>query len=234
MKGLRAQFGSIIRASEVCVICSDRPATTKEDVPPQSLFLEVPREYLRVPACYQCNNSTKLEDEYLRHVMTGCAWTPEGREMWRRKVKPKLRSRPGTRIGLSRDLITIPLALPNLGTVPHPGLRVDANRIQVSLRKMVWGLYWFHTGRLLQPHEPMKITFHDIRTASTILESPEVEALFRQTAAGVYRNPDVIRTFFYTGRIMPERSVWFFFFYRQVVIAAFTGDVSESAATLSD
>ena len=63
------QFGKIIRRSVVCVLCSARPADTKEHIPPKGFFLKMPREYLAVPACRECNGSTKLEDEYLRHFL---------------------------------------------------------------------------------------------------------------------------------------------------------------------
>ena len=48
---VKAQFGKEIRESAVCVLCGSRDATTREHIPPQSLFLEKPRQFLAVPAC---------------------------------------------------------------------------------------------------------------------------------------------------------------------------------------
>src|SRR5262245_19960527 len=112
MARMRTQFGKDIRESDVCVLCGERPATTKEHIPPKSIFRKSPPDDVSVPACERCNNSTKLEDEYLRQVTTGASFTEEGREVWRQKVRPKLPLFPKTRAGLQKGLaagtVTIP------------------------------------------------------------------------------------------------------------------------------
>jgi hypothetical protein len=52
------------RHPEICALCGERPATTREHVPARSLF-PTPRPHLiTVPACAPCNNGTGPDDEY--------------------------------------------------------------------------------------------------------------------------------------------------------------------------
>jgi hypothetical protein len=223
MPSMRTQFGKVIRDSDVCVLCGERPATSKEHIPPKSIFLESPKEYLSVPACDKCNNSTKLEDEYLRQVMAGAGWTEEALKVWRQKVKPKFLDHTGTRIGLRNSLARGSIAVPNVGRVNVDILKADAARIQTSVRKMVWGLYWFHTGRIRPPGETFEVFMLNVAQVTPYLRDSENARTIAQTGVGVYRDALVCRSFFYRAGITPENSLWYFVFYRQNVLIAYTG-----------
>ena len=56
---------------QLCVLCCQRPATTKDHVPPRSLFT-TPAEsgLIAVPACRECNEGASQDDEYFRNVVT--------------------------------------------------------------------------------------------------------------------------------------------------------------------
>jgi hypothetical protein len=223
MAPMRTQFGNVIRDSDVCVLCGERPATSKEHIPPQSIFLEKPREYLCVPACDECNQSTKLEDDYLRQVMAGSAWTDEGLDVWRKKVKPKFRQFPATRIGLKNNLTTGSIMIPSVGPIKVDILKADAARIQTSVRKMVQGLYWFHSGRLGPPGDTFYVDMLNVAQVDSYLRDPVYARVVAQTGIGVYQDARVVRSFFYRGGITPENSLWYFAFYRQNILIAYTG-----------
>ena len=82
---MKTQFGKKILESEICVLCGENKATTKEHMPPKSLFTTNPTEYLLVPACPECNNSTKLNDEYLLQVMSAGSLWGHGIDVWNKK-----------------------------------------------------------------------------------------------------------------------------------------------------
>jgi hypothetical protein len=85
--------------------------------------------------------------------------------------------------------------------------------------KADWGLYWFHSGRILSPDTELSVNYLDTLHGPEYLRSPEVRDIANQTAMGVYRDPAVMNTFFYTGAIDQHASVWFFSIYKQSIIA---------------
>ena len=224
---MRTQFGKLIRDSGVCVLCGNNAATTKEHIPPQSLFIKAPNEYLLVPACSRCNQGTKLQDEHLRQVMSGASHTEEGLAVWRSKVRPKLKAFPKTRAGLARNLVRGAINVPGIGTAPVPVLLVEASRLRVSIRKLVWGLHWFHSGKILPKDESLGLQPLNIAEVGAHFDDPEREKVFKLTKSGIYTNQEVMRTFYYTCAITPENSLWYFFFYRQNVVIAYTGTAAE-------
>lgn len=214
---MKAQFGKTVRESNVCVLCGERPATTAEHVPPKSLFLALPSPYLTVPACMLCNNSTKLEDEYLRETMSGTSLVGQGLKVWSEKVKPKLKTHPKTLSRLAKGA-AIRLVETHLGQLSMPTLAIDANRVTKSVVKMARGLYWFHTGALMAPDLDFTVGLFDAARWPAYADAPESRNLLAMTTMGVYRDPEVMKTFFYTYATLGPGSLWYFFFYKQNVI----------------
>src|SRR6266480_480137 len=53
------------RHPEICALCAERPATTREHVPARSLFPDPkPQDLITVPACAPRNNGTGPDDQY--------------------------------------------------------------------------------------------------------------------------------------------------------------------------
>ncbi len=105
-----------------------------------------------VPACSSCNNSTKLDDEYFRQIRSMSSKTDEGLRVWKERVVPKFEDRPATRAGLREQLGPAEVFRKDIGRLVLPGVWADAKRIDRVLKKMVWGLYWWHEGKLLAPN----------------------------------------------------------------------------------
>jgi hypothetical protein len=93
---------------------------------------------------------------------------------------------------------------------------------------MVWGLHWLHTGTILPENLPLLIHALNFAQVDSHFADAENEKRFRLTRGGVYTNPDVVRTFFYTYAVTAENSLWYFFFYRQNVVIAFAGEMSDA------
>lgn len=57
--------------SDLCIYCGQRPATTKDHVPPKSFFPRPrPHNLITVPCCYQCNAGYGKDDERVRNILT--------------------------------------------------------------------------------------------------------------------------------------------------------------------
>jgi len=156
--------------------------------------------------------------------MSASSHSKSGIEVWREKVAPKLPLHPKTRAGLRNRLSVDKLNVQPFGEVSLPTLRIDRNRAGTSLRKLVAGLYWFHTGEMLEPGIQLDISFLNVAELPEHFADAEKMAIFKKTTTlGLYRDPEVMKTFFYFGAISETNSLWYFFFYKQnafVVIAA--------------
>jgi len=220
----RAQFGKLTRESDVCVLCGSRPAVTKDHVPPESIFLTKPTEYLTVPACYECNQETRLDEDFMHQVLAGASWTKEGLDVWRAKVRPRLKEKPGTRLGL-RDLVApASFDLPGVGRLTRPAIMAPTARINPVIRKMVRGLHWFHTGRILAAEVPIEILSRNSVELAALGKNPEQMKVIDGLGMGIYRDSRTIRSFFYKAGIDERASLWLFFFYRQNLFIAATGE----------
>jgi len=229
---MKCQFGNIVRESDVCVICGERPAVTGEHIPPRALFLKQPSPFLVVPACRECNEGTKLDDDHLRQFLAACSWTPEGLAVWKEKVAIKFPDFPATQAGLRESIDSVTASVPSLGDVRVSVLLTKATRIDRVVHKMARGLHWFHTGEILALDVPMSTRFFNLIELKALFDDPDGVAALSACGAGVYRDPEVIRSFYYSAAIEPPNSVWNFFFYRQNAITVFVGpDVADGGTT---
>jgi hypothetical protein len=214
---LKTQFGKRTLQSEICVLCGEREATTKENIPPKALFMTKPLEYLLVPACEECNHSSKLDDEYLLHAMTGGSLRGLGREVWKKKVMRKLADRPGTRMGLRERM-----SIQKIEIWPHqnmlmPVLHLHEDRIEKSIRKLAAGLYWWHTESIIAANAEMRLQMLNPANGPRYLNHPRSREISRRAIMGIYSSPEVQETFFYTWAIGKDLALFYFVFYRQNV-----------------
>ncbi len=94
------------RTSNICVICGEGAANTREHVPPQGLFERpLPTNFITVPSCENCNSSSKLHDEYFRVIVAAANDPTDGlSSLWKNKVVNSTFVRsPALRNQLARD-----------------------------------------------------------------------------------------------------------------------------------
>jgi hypothetical protein len=223
---MKTQFGKAVLESHDCVLCGKRPATSKEHIPPQCLFRKKPEQYLTVPACKQCNDSTTLADDDLQvYMVSASIRTEEGKAMYETRVRPKLFKNPATKARWSERLTHVPLDIPGLGRVMYLAMRADPDRFEASVGKLIRGLYWWHRGEMLGQEVPIRMRMLHLVELAEYLDDPEKEAMLQRASLGVYQDPEVTSTFFYKLAILPDSlSAWYFFFYRHNCIIAMTGD----------
>src|SRR5215211_4598343 len=78
----------------LCYLCNNRPAEIDDHVPPQGLFPNNAQfKGFKVPACWQCNNSFSMDDEYLRDVLTMGGSNADALQVLQEKTLPSM-SRP--------------------------------------------------------------------------------------------------------------------------------------------
>ncbi len=225
----KAQFKDRVVESELCVICGKNRATTGEHIPPRALFLAGLEPHLVVPACDECNHSTKKDDEFLRQVVSAGSHTPEALRLWKQKVASKFPAFPKTQAGLRRQLRKVIADVPSLGKSPITVLLAESKRINAVLRKMVFGLYWFHTGSILPASTPIEFQGLNLLQTAKFVANPQLMAVFEKAAMGIYRDPTVVRTFFYRVGIAGRLSIWYFVFFGNNIFIAVTGDLAAEA-----
>jgi hypothetical protein len=219
---MRSQFKKLSRESDVCVLCGRREAVTGEHIPPRSLFRENANPYLTVPACKECNEGTKLDDEYLEQSMSATSLIGEGRRVWNEKVAPKFRDLPKTRAGLRNSMAIGEVETRDFGKFIAPQFGISAPRLMVSITKMVSGLHWFHTGHILPAARKPIITVIDTARGAATFESDAFKAFYEDMSLGVYQDPTTMETFFYSYYVSTSglASKWLFYFYKQTVVPA--------------
>src|SRR4051812_40316879 len=74
----------------LCYLCQKRPATTKDHVPPKSLFPKPrPSNLMTLPCCFPCNNRFSKHEEYFRLFASSCInRSAQGHNIWNEKVVP--------------------------------------------------------------------------------------------------------------------------------------------------
>lgn len=128
---------------ESCVYCG-QAAQTRDHVPPKSIFPKSLRKNLiTVPACETCNNSSKLDDEYFRAVVTMASEDPNAVSVWKQGVFK--RASPAFRSRLLNSLRPAELRSPaGLHLRYGHSLKLENTRIKGVVIRIVRGLLWHH------------------------------------------------------------------------------------------
>ena len=204
-----------VDALGTCVICGVSPATSREHIPPQCLYIQRPRDYLTVPACERCNHETKLDDEYFQLMMAQMCGQVEAQDLWRSKVQPKLDRRPATEelVSRSRGLGAVD---GGSGDVRYfPIVSPDWMRLTRVVKKITCGLHWHHTGRIIPAECRVVITPAPARALNTILDDEWWGHVGRFLHAGRYHHTPASRTYTYLYSAEHYASIWLHLFFVQ-------------------
>ncbi len=140
---------------EICVLCSNAPATTREHVPAQQLFdRPLPGDLITVPSCVPCNSGSQRDDEFLRGflLLLRDAVPAEATDRVRGRMAERLHRPdfPGL-LNVFRQLSEIRIENgPDGAVVPALFTRPDSGRIRNVLGKYARGLY-YHATRTIFP-----------------------------------------------------------------------------------
>jgi hypothetical protein len=138
-----------------CAFC-DEPATTKDHVPPKSLFKTSPPDNLMtVPACFSCNNEASYDDQWFLNYLVSddrIKNHPEAKELNNALTRSLKRPQStGLQEYMDRSLKRFPL-ITESGIYYGEGtaLENDFTRERRVLTRIVKGLYYHE----LQQHHP--------------------------------------------------------------------------------
>lgn len=159
-----------------CSICGKDAELTREHIPPKGLFINPrPKNTITVLSCKQCNNDTKLDDEYFRFWVTAGAH-PDSKlsAVWKSKVVGSSFKRSPALLKKIQDDHKIlleqhannPLKTYDNEIVPNELLHrcyvVAAERIEKVACKIVKGLYFHHFLKPLPREVGLTVSFEPI------------------------------------------------------------------------
>ena len=139
--------------SDICVLCGERPATTRDHLPPKGLLAEpFPPNLITVPACTQCNNqASKMDDEFQAYLAIHVGGkNPPGDLYFQQRGRKNITKNQKRARALSRGMKKIDLVTPaGLWLGKAPAVLWDSDAHDAVVERMIRGLYWHHTRRIL-------------------------------------------------------------------------------------
>jgi hypothetical protein len=134
-----------------CVYCQARPGNTKDHVPPKNIFAEPrPSNLITVNCCEDCNQSFKLDDEYLRAyiaVRADCL-TANKRQVQEKAMRAFNRS-PAFEAKFFQDVRVVEKVRADLSIDLVFQMRHDEDRLERIMKRIVRGIIWDHSKILL-------------------------------------------------------------------------------------
>ena len=146
-------MGQKLKDRGPCVFCG-RPATSDDHIPPKTIFGDTePSNLITVPACGGCNNGCSLDDEYFKQLclMSGIDGNRAADDVMASFFRSIGREQArGMRRGFYNRVSPLKVVSSTgsiLGDVT--GCRMEWQRIEPILERIVRGLFWKHTDRRL-------------------------------------------------------------------------------------
>ncbi len=141
----------------ICTICAQREATTRDHIPPKSIFPRpLPVDLITVPSCDTCNNEASVHDEQFKVFISFGIIEPN--ELTERTLR--------TIENNNRLLIKLQEECRELGLVDPEGnvemVRVvnwDPEAHDQVIERIVRGLYFHHSGRPIPSDHEVKVQF---------------------------------------------------------------------------
>ena len=191
--------------SPTCVLCGLRPATTRDHVPPKGIFKGLGVPLITVPACNECNNGASQDDEDMRFFisMQVGKQTPGSAKLWDLGARKSLQRRGSLQrqvVSTARDIL---IQDASGAVVNRLAIEVPASVYEAVFGRTTRGLYFFHTGRILDPKARTQ--------ARPLLSSPEAEYFVgfgRNEVGGV-----ACRYWYQVAEDDPNASLWLYCFY---------------------
>lgn len=207
----------------ICVYCHG-DATTVDHVIGEGFFPRAPAGgYIKVPACYPCNNGHSLDEDYLLVLLLGEGTVRnKSANLVLDQLAAKHASGERPRTGLALTLLSkvrgVDIRSPAgiyLGTASaNPLDTARANRV---LQKIVRGLYFHRFGTLLSVDARLYVEF---KPEDSMWNSPPILSARQQPETAL---DDV---FSYRVVVVPENPVctaWVMTFYGTTIAIALTG-----------
>lgn len=150
---------------ELCAICGERPATTRDHVPPAAIFPKPrPSDLVTVPCCLPCNNGASPFDErfgvYL--AMHVSRHEPNWESTLGAKVLRTVRHNQRLRREILEDAEEVMLRSPSglhLGRAVK--IQWDSEAHDRVVERIIRGLHYHHTGEIVGASGNVRVHFLD-------------------------------------------------------------------------
>jgi hypothetical protein len=193
---------------QVCVFCGENEATTRDHVPPRSIFAApLPSDMITVPSCVSCNNGSSATDEAFRiylslHVGQD---SPEKKALWENHsmltLKHNRRLKREVIENFRRGEVNSAGGL-YLGAVDL--VKWDSGAHAATVEKIVRGLYFHQFGEMLGS---------EVRVKTQWLQAPITSESGDPTYSAGSIGGDAFRYLYAQSTELPQLSVWQFQFY---------------------
>jgi hypothetical protein len=139
---------------QLCAICGINVATTKDHIPPKSIYPKAMRaknlSLNSIPACFSCNNGAAIEDEELK-LYVGLS-TGEHRSD-SEKIIDSLASTIANNGRLAKRVFqakkNVYATMDGVVEKPYVAVTFGYENFSKAIARIVRGLYWMETGRPL-------------------------------------------------------------------------------------
>ena len=200
---------------EQCAYC-ERPATTRDHVPPKQLFTPpLPDNLITVPACENCNHGASDDDEMFRNELSIMAGSFRQSDNAAERLQPTMRGILRNKTMLTRTVLgATPVERYSTGGI-YLGQGVAVPIVpgvqQRVVTRIVRGLYWHHFRNSLRADIPVQV-FMDKRKP---LYEHVLSSLRQQlTTLRLIGNGDTFQYRYARPTDDPTFSVWLLIFFK--------------------
>jgi len=194
--------------AQLCVLCGNQPATTREHVPPHSIFPKPkPADLITVPACSKCNHGTSREDEKFRTYLSLHVGldTPATQALWSNHALRTLRHNRKLKSSIVTSMRPVYFRTGSgIITGKGYGIKWDSQAHKAIMEKIIRGLYFVHSGTVLPPGAEVK--------SQWLKELPKGLPDFATWPSGSSGGNAFQYKYSYAAED-PKHSVWVFCFY---------------------
>ena len=203
----------------VCYICGGQCPDSRDHVIPDCFFKSPrPDNLVTLPAHYTCHNH--LDDEYARDILSGLGSEGSGiaQELWNTKTKRSFERSAPLRKSVKASLVRKIDLISPAGLVfdRRPAIRIEKDRFYPLMRKIVQGMYLYHTSELLPPN------FRSAWNLNALLElSGDRRRMLEASEFGLVY-PEIFGCrYLIVNERADDASVWWLCFYTDVVLRCY-------------
>ena len=134
-----------------CVYCQSKPGTTRDHVPPQSIFAKpLPSNIITVNCCEDCNKSFQLDDEYLRaYIAVRAKCHEKNKRQVQEKALRAFNRSPAFESQFFKKVRFVDKVRADLSIEKVPQMQHDEERLERIMQRIVRGIISDHSQILL-------------------------------------------------------------------------------------
>lgn len=138
---------------QLCCYCGTRKATTKDHIPPKSIFNKPrPSDLITVPCCFECNNTASKYDEKFKTYL-GMHVGRQGGEaerLFKESVLPTAKHNNKLRNTIFETMYPVYTATKS-GIITGKGMAVpwDSDAHDFTIERIVRGLFYHHYKKVI-------------------------------------------------------------------------------------